>query len=112
MPLTKHFPQFSSAQIAQIPAGTAATTIAGVTGQTIRVLYVKFTASVAGTVQFGQGTGPTAMSGVMTVATGAPGYEFDHRDNPLITSSGNAFVVTPASSANIAGYIMYVQGED
>ena len=111
MPLTKHFPQFSSAQIAQIPAGTGATTIAGVTGQTVRVLYVAFTASVAGTVQFGQGSGPTAMSGVMTVATGVL-YVFDHRDNPLITISGNAFVVTPASSANIAGYILYTQGED
>ena len=111
MPLTKHFPQYSSAQIAAIPAGTGATTIAGVTGQTIRVLQVFFTASVAGTVQFGQGSGPTAISGVISVATGVL-YKFDHRDCPIITLAGNSFVVTPASSANIAGYIMYTQGED
>lgn len=111
MPLTKHFPQFSSAQIFTIPAGTGASTIAGVTGQTIRVLQVFFTASAAGTVQFGQGTGPTAISGVMAVTTGVI-YKFDHRDCPIITASGNAFVITPASSANIAGYVLYTQGED
>ena len=111
MPLTKHFPQFSSAQIAAIPAGTGATTIAGVTGQTIRVLRVTFTASVAGTVTLGQGSGPTAISGVISVATGVL-YDLDMHDCPIITTSGNAFVVTPASSANIAGFIQYTQGED
>jgi len=112
MPLEKHFAEYSSASYAAIPAGTSATTIAGVTGQTIRVLYIFFTASVAGTVSFGHGSGPTAYSGTMTVATGAPGYKFDFHDNPLITGSGEAFVVTPASSANIAGFIEYVQGQD
>lgn len=111
MPLTKHYPQFSSAQIFTIPAGTGASTIAGVTGQTIRVLFIYFTASVAGTVSFGHGSGPTAWT-TFTVATGAPGYLFNHKDTPLITGSGEAFVITPASSANIAGYILYTQGED
>jgi hypothetical protein len=111
MPLTKHFPQFSSAQVASIPAGTAATTLAGVTGQTIRALYIFFTASVAGTVTFGHGAGPTAYSGAMTVATGVL-YKLDLHDCPLITLSGEAFVITPASSANIAGFVMYEQGQD
>ncbi len=112
MPLTKHFPQFSSAQIVAITAGAnTATTIAGVTGQTIRVLRVVFTASAAGNVQFGQGAAVTAISSLMAVTTGVL-YQFEHRDIPIITNSGNSFVVTGSSSANLAGYIMYTQGED
>lgn len=112
MPLTKHFPQFSSAQFALIPAGTGATTIgAAITGQTMRILMVVFTASAAGTVTFGQGSGKPALSGVMAVTTGVL-YQFDHRDIPLITDAGNAFVITPASSGNVAGYVLYTQGED
>ena len=61
-----------------VAAAGDVTVVAAVTGKKIRVFNVVLTAEGAGTVRFESGTGGTALTGLITLATGggfAPGFD-------------------------------------
>lgn len=106
----KSFCTTSNAQILPVTIAANGTfSVPGVAGQSISVLYIALSFSVAGTVALGHGAAPAAWSGAIPVAANQT-FVVDHHDNPLVTAAGEQFIITCAGSAAGAGYVMITQG--
>lgn len=111
---SRSFAQYSEALIAPVNISTATTTavVAGVSGQTIRILFICLvTASGAQTIQFADGSNNLTGAMAQGLASGAPqSLILDHHENPIITSPGNSFNVITTTTVGVQGYVMYTQG--
>ena len=84
------------------------TIVAGVAGQTIRVVKMFFIVGAATNVTIKDGTG-TNLTGAMPFAANGGLVLDEARDPWFTTSSGNAFVLNQSGTATIAGRIYYEQ---
>jgi hypothetical protein len=85
------------------------TLIAGIVGKTIRIFKVALVFSAGGVVIFQDG-GSTALTGSMSLYTGATMVLDMDVTNPwFLTSSGNSFVINLSGGASVGGVIYYTQ---
>lgn len=107
---------FTCPNTAIVNVTAAATTeiVALTSAQTIRICSVAVSMSLAGSVTFTSGTGTncgtgtTALSGVMTLATGTPLVLSGMNGSILRPAVANAFCIT-AATGNVTGFVTYAK---
>ncbi len=112
MPSAVSFAQFSSASSTPINTASSGdvTIVSGVTGQTVRVLEMVFTAHAATNVTFKDGT--TALTGPMELTAAGASFNFflvASGAPHFITSKGNGFVINNSNAVQLSGYLLYTQ---
>jgi hypothetical protein len=78
-------------------------------GQKIRVTsYVLVSSTATATVQWNSGTGPTARSGVMSLAAGVPLAVQGTQDAPVLEAASNEkLTLTQAGAGQVSGHLTY-----
>lgn len=101
---SKQFTKYSDAisQNVSVSASGNNTLIAGVAGQTIRVLKLVLIAASAVTVQVLDGA---TVKGTYPLGT----MVLDREENPLILTAGNSFVLNLSSAITVSGSVDYAQ---
>lgn len=112
MPSAVSFPKFSEASSAVINTASSGdnTIVAGVAGQTIRVLEMMLTAHAATNLTFKDGS--TALTGAMELTAAGASFNFFIVCNGaphFITSKGNNFVINNSNAVQLSGYILFTQ---
>ena len=89
-------------------AGSPVTLLASGSGISYRIHAVQLTASVAGTIEFKNGS--TSLTNAMTIAVGIP-YVLPFDSEPWwLVTAGNAFTLTVTGASNqISGSFIYTQ---
>lgn len=92
-----------------ISAGATLTVVPAVTGKKIRVLSYTVVCTAAGTVQFKDGAGGTAITGAMPFdAKGGVSAPFNPGGH-FETSAGTLLQLADSVGSNVFGHLMYIE---
>jgi hypothetical protein len=83
--------------------------IAAVGGQIITIYKINVLCGVATTVIYKDGVGGTAINGAGFALSANGGWAYDGDANPIVLTTGNAFVQNDSVATNCSGFVIYSQ---